>query len=89
MDKDVVYTKKIQDQGITVKTEYSLIPVENNRQEYQLKAYAKTNEDADFKPFMQRKMNFLRLEEFIELTKMIFNQIKIVFKKALSHFYRR
>lgn len=89
MDKDVVYTKKIQDQGITVKTEYSLIPVENNRQEYQLKTYVKTNEDADFKPFMQRKMNFLRLEEFIELTKMIFNQIKTVFKKALSHFYRR
>lgn len=88
MDKDVVYTKKIQDQGITVKTEYSLLPVEN-KQEYQLKAYAKTNEDADFKPFMQRKMNFLRLEEFIELTKMIFNQIKTVFKKALSHFYRR
>lgn len=55
MEKDVVYTKKIQEQGIAVKTEYSLVPVENNRQEYQLKAYAKTNVDADFKPLCKEK----------------------------------
>ena len=81
MDKnEVVYSKEIEGDNIKVHTKYSLIN-NQNKPEYQLQAFAKSNGENEFKPFMNRKMSFLRLEEFIELSKQIFSQVVSLLKR--------
>ena len=57
-----------------------------NIPEYQLQAFAKRTDETDFKPFLNRKMSFLKLEEFIELTKQIFSQVVSLLKRFTKRF---
>lgn len=79
-EKEIVYSKEIEGENIKVHTKYSLVTTQN-KPEYQLQAFAKRTEETDFKPFLNRKMSFLKLEEFIELTKQIFSQVVSLLKR--------
>ena len=70
-EKEIVYSKEIEGENIKVHTKYSLVTTQN-KPEYQLQAFAKRTDETDFKPFLNRKMSFLKLEEFIELIKKIY-----------------
>lgn len=86
MDKnEVVYSKEIEGDNIKVHTKYSLVTTQN-KPEYQLQAFAKRTDETDFKPFLNRKMSFLKLEEFIELTKQIFSQVVSLLKRFTKRF---
>lgn len=79
-EKEIVYSKEIEGENIKVHTKYSLVTTQN-KPEYQLQAFAKRTDETDFKPFLNRKMSFLKLEEFIELTKQIFSQVVSLLKR--------
>lgn len=79
-EKEIVYSKEIEGENIKVHTKYSLVTTQN-KPEYQLQAFAKRTDETDFKPFLNRKMSFLKLEEFIELTKHIFSQVVSLLKR--------
>lgn len=79
-EKEIVYSKEIEGENIKVHTKYSLVTTQN-KTEYQLQAFAKRTDETDFKPFLNRKMSFLKLEEFIELTKQIFSQVVSLLKR--------
>lgn len=84
-EKEIVYSKEIEGENIKVHTKYSLVNTQN-KPEYQLQAFAKRIDETDFKPFMNRKMSFLKLEEFIELTKQIFSQVVSLLKRFTKRF---
>ncbi len=84
-EKEIVYSKEIEGENIKVHTKYSLVTTQN-RPEYQLQAFAKRTDETDFKPFLNRKMSFLKLEEFIELTKRIFSQVVSLLKRFTKRF---
>lgn len=83
-EKEIVYSKEIEGENIKVHTKYSLVTTQN-KPEYQLQAFAKRTDETDFKPFLNRKMSFLKLEEFIELTKQIFSQVVSLLKRFTKH----
>lgn len=87
-EKEIVYSKEIEGENIKVHTKYSLVNVQN-KPEYQLQAFAKRSDESEFKPFMNRKMSFLRLEEFIELSKQIFSQVVSLLKKFTKCFGKK
>lgn len=84
-EKEIVYSKEIEGENIKVHTKYSLVTTQN-KPEYQLQAFAKRTDETDFKPFLNRKMSFLKLEEFIELTKRIFSQVVSLLKRITKRF---
>ena len=84
-EKEIVYSKEIEGENIKVHTKYSLVTTQN-KPEYQLQAFAKRTDETDFKPFLNRKMSFLKLEEFIELTKQIFSQVVSLLKRFTKRF---
>lgn len=84
-EKEIVYSKEIEGENIKVHTKYSLVTTQN-KPEYQLQAFAKRTDETDFKPFLNRKMSFLKLEEFIELTKQIFSQVVSLLKRFTKSF---
>lgn len=84
-EKEIVYSKEIEGENIKVHTKYSLVTTQN-KPEYQLQAFAKRTDETDFKPFLNRKMSFLKLEEFIELTKQIFSQVVSLLKRFTNRF---
>ena len=84
-EKEIVYSKEIEGENIKVHTKYSLVTTQN-KPEYQLQAFAKRTDETDFKPFLNRKMFFLKLEEFIELTKQIFSQVVSLLKRFTKRF---
>lgn len=84
-EKEIVYSKEIEGENIKVHTKYSLVTTQN-KPEYQLQAFAKRTDETDFKPFLNRKMSFLKLEEFIELTKQIFSQVVSLLKRFTKGF---
>lgn len=84
-EKEIVYSKEIKGENIKVHTKYSLVTTQN-KPEYQLQAFAKRTDETDFKPFLNRKMSFLKLEEFIELTKQIFSQVVSLLKRFTKRF---
>lgn len=84
-EKEIVYSKEIEGENIKVHTKYSLVTTQN-KPEYQLQAFAKRTDETDFKPFLNRKMSFLKLEEFIELTKRIFSQVVSLLKRFTKRF---
>ena len=84
-EKEIVYSKEIEGENIKVHTKYSLVTTQN-KPEYQLQAFAKRTNETDFKPFLNRKMSFLKLEEFIELTKQIFSQVVSLLKRFTKRF---
>lgn len=84
-EKEIVYSKEIEGENIKVHTKYSLVTTQN-KPEYQLQAFAKRTDDTDFKLFLNRKMSFLKLEEFIELTKQIFSQVVSLLKRFTKRF---
>ena len=84
-EKEIVYSKEIEGENIKVHTKYSLVTIQN-KPEYQLQAFAKRTDETDFKPFLNRKMSFLKLEEFIELTKQIFSQVVSLLKRFTKRF---
>ena len=84
-EKEIVYSKEIEGENIKVHTKYSLVTTQN-KPEYQLQTYAKRTDETDFKPFLNRKMSFLKLEEFIELTKQIFSQVVSLLKRFTKRF---
>lgn len=84
-EKEIVYSKEIEGENIKVHTKYSLVTTQN-KPEYQLQAFAKRTDETDFQPFLNRKMSFLKLEEFIELTKQIFSQVVSLLKRFTKRF---
>lgn len=84
-EKEIVYSKEIEGENIKVHTKYSLVTTQK-KPEYQLQAFAKRTDETDFKPFLNRKMSFLKLEEFIELTKQIFSQVVSLLKRFTKRF---
>lgn len=84
-EKEIVYSKEIEGENIKVHTKYSLVTTQK-KTEYQLQAFAKRTDETDFKPFLNRKMSFLKLEEFIELTKQIFSQVVSLLKRFTKRF---
>lgn len=84
-EKEIVYSKEIEGENIKVHTKYSLVTTQN-KPEYQFQAFAKRTDETDFKPFLNRKMSFLKLEEFIELTKQIFSQVVSLLKRFTKRF---
>lgn len=84
-EKEIVYSKEIEGENIKVHTKYSLVTTQN-KPEYQLQAFAKRTDETDFKPFLNRKMSFLKLEEFIELTKQIFSLVVSLLKRFTKRF---
>lgn len=84
-ETEIVYSKEIEGENIKVHTKYSLVTTQN-KPEYQLQAFAKRTDETDFKPFLNRKMSFLKLEEFIELTKQIFSQVVSLLKRFTKRF---
>lgn len=84
-EKEIVYSKEIEGENIKVHTKYSLVTTQN-KPEYQLQAFAKRTDETDFKPFLNRKMSFLKQEEFIELTKQIFSQVVSLLKRFTKRF---